>query len=562
MMFMNDEREEKKYLKGRKVFAIILTLVIFVTLVAVPQQSYAFSKKSKKNKVKYSVIVHNISKKTVLKKGTKLQISYTATQTKNGITSNAKVKFRSSNKRVATVSKNGVIKAKKKGTVKITVYCKKRPSKKKTIKIRVGSYTAYAHRFTAWDSKWIAHRGLHTTAIENTAAAFTAAGRTGGFWGCECDIWETRHVGYSPESLPEEPVVSNEATDNTGTDIDIDNTLGNDEAEPVDDQAAGLGNVEAVEDVEESVNNESAEETDYTAEDASLEEAVVPYDQSVDNVVDRINSLGLSSLDRLAVLDKAEEIKSVKHAYDGLDAAQKYQVRIAMQDGSGNEGLMMLFNAVAAIQEYESFDLVINHDNSYKRIFGVSSYVWDLTKDQVSVNAALNGRLCFFEDYVRICKQYGMVPVIEIKGENGHLMTEEAIKKMVDTVYKIYAQSGGESAGKAAVKNACYISFQEDSVKKTKAYIERHYGITPVTYYLINGDWGSKVDAAAIDGFTGVSVAKGLLTDSLYNRAKSYGLGVGTWTYKNTATDNGLMYDHLITGRYRLDFATVDFKVF
>lgn len=544
---------------AKRILAIVLTMAISLTTIAIPQQAYAATKK---NKVKYKVTIHNISSKTVLKKGTKLKIIYTATQTKKGKVSNTKVKFRSSNKRVATVSKKGVIKAKKKGTVKITVYCKNQPSKKKTVKIRVGSYTTYAHKYTVQDSKWIAHRGLHTSATENTAAAFIAAGKAGGFWGCECDIWETRHKNYLPEPLPEDPDINNETTDNDITTGTVDKETADEDSNSADGRETGLNDGEIIGDIEESVNENIAEHSEVPDDEFPSEESEVSVDPGVNDVVDKINALELSSLDNLGVLDRSEEIKDAKRAYDELEAAQKYRVREALQDDAGNEGLQLLLDAVSAIQEYESFDLVINHDTSYQRIFGVSSYVWDLTRDQVIDNSALNGRVCFLEDYVRICKQYGMVPVIETKGESGHLMSEEAIKKMVDTVYIVYAETGGDSAGNAAVRNACYISFQEDSLIKTKKYIEKQYGFTPVTYYLISSEWSSKIDVAARNGFTGVSVTKKLLTDNFYNKAKSYGLGVGIWTYKDKTSDDALMYDHLITGRYRLDFSTVDFIAF
>ena len=44
--------------------------------------------------------------------------------------------------------------------------------------------------FRNTDTHFIAHRGLSGIAPENTAAAFRLAGESG-FWGCECDIYET-----------------------------------------------------------------------------------------------------------------------------------------------------------------------------------------------------------------------------------------------------------------------------------------------------------------------------------------------------------------------------------
>jgi hypothetical protein len=75
----------------------------------------------------------------VLRKGQYYQISCEAYKTKKGVTTPTKVKFKSSKKKVASVSKKGVIKAKKKGKTKITIYCKSKKSKKKKVTVRVGT---------------------------------------------------------------------------------------------------------------------------------------------------------------------------------------------------------------------------------------------------------------------------------------------------------------------------------------------------------------------------------------------------------------------------------------
>ena len=125
-----------KYTITKKI-SVILSLIIIASAMMMPVEVQAAA--SKKAKVSYSIKVTNINSNTVIKKGAKLKIQYKATQKKGEVVKGTKVKFRSSNKKVATVSKKGVIKAKKKGTTYITVYCKNKPSKYKRIKIRVGT---------------------------------------------------------------------------------------------------------------------------------------------------------------------------------------------------------------------------------------------------------------------------------------------------------------------------------------------------------------------------------------------------------------------------------------
>ena len=90
-----------------------------------------FKAKVKTGKVKTSkVIIDPSAKKVTLQKGQTYQVTASVTP----ITSPEKIKFSSSNKKIATVTSKGLIKAKKAGKVKITV---KSGSKKKVITVTV-----------------------------------------------------------------------------------------------------------------------------------------------------------------------------------------------------------------------------------------------------------------------------------------------------------------------------------------------------------------------------------------------------------------------------------------
>ena len=84
----------------------------------------------------------------------------------------------------------------------------------------------------------------------------------------------------------------------------------------------------------------------------------------------------------------------------------------------------------------------------------------------------------------------------------------------------------------------------------------------PTTYYLFKTQWETELELAKRYGFTGVSITKTLLSDSLYNKATDYGLEIGTWTYYDSAEDDKNIYNHILSGIYQLDYATVDYKVF
>ena len=72
----------------------------------------------------------------VIEKGKKFRLKCSAT----GKAAKRKIHYKSSNRRVATVSKNGVVRAKKKGSVRITAYVllKGKKKYKTSVKLRVG----------------------------------------------------------------------------------------------------------------------------------------------------------------------------------------------------------------------------------------------------------------------------------------------------------------------------------------------------------------------------------------------------------------------------------------
>lgn len=96
----------------KKITAIILTLAMVVTVISI-NPTEADAKVTIKSKKKVTLVVKKTSKIKVKEKG---------------------AKFKSSNKKIATVTKKGKITAKKPGTCKITVTVKKK-SKKVTVKV-------------------------------------------------------------------------------------------------------------------------------------------------------------------------------------------------------------------------------------------------------------------------------------------------------------------------------------------------------------------------------------------------------------------------------------------
>ena len=112
------------------------------------------------------------------------QIYASVTEAKGKCTA---VRFRSSDPRIVSVSKSGVIKGKKAGRATITIsaeetYKSKGRNKTRTIKKRLKiRVTKYRH---------VIHRGLQSKAPPNSRKAYQLAGKAH-FWGMEADIQES-----------------------------------------------------------------------------------------------------------------------------------------------------------------------------------------------------------------------------------------------------------------------------------------------------------------------------------------------------------------------------------
>lgn len=122
----------KRNVKSIISLAVVMAVLFSMFTVTIPETVEAASK----GKVK-SVKVTNVKKKKLtLKKGKtfKLKVKVKVKPNKKKY---KKVKFVSSNKKVATVSSKGKVKAKKKGTAKISVISKRNKKKKTVIKVKV-----------------------------------------------------------------------------------------------------------------------------------------------------------------------------------------------------------------------------------------------------------------------------------------------------------------------------------------------------------------------------------------------------------------------------------------
>ena len=196
----------------------------------------------------------------------------------------------------------------------------------------------------------------------------------------------------------------------------------------------------------------------------------------------------------------------------------------------------------------EEFDIVISHDNNLKRVFGVDINVENTTAEQIRANSKLS-QVCFFDEYLKICKQCGMIPIIEIKDFN---LTDEGIDRLAEMVNE-----------KGLLEQAQFISFDATVLERTRKHIINTYSITPYTGYLYDGgNVSSAISLAKNKGFTGINLGLTSLTPTANSQCKNNGLKICTWTYRDNRYSDEMLYKHIISGGYNVYSTTTDGKFF
>lgn len=544
---------------NRYLLRIVVAAVIFVLAVTTVFMPVEVNAASKKAKVTYSVKVSNINSNTVIKKGTKLKVVYTATKKKKGKKSKAKVKFKSSNKKVATISKKGVIKAKKKGTTYITVYCKAKPSKYKRVKLRVGipvssikvsgfKYLGKGHSATlkAKPNSNATNKSVSWKSSNKSVATVSSNGKVSAKGYGEATIYATSKDGS--KVVGERTIIVHKYLKDEALWIahrGLHTSAKENTAEAF--KAAGEADFHAAEcDIwetkKETPDTELPDRYIADEEDSSN----LPEIPDVTELAQIIGELPGPDASYYEILDCKHDIYDAWDKYEeltaGLSELQNTLIREELIATSHKDLLETLFNHYTKVYGYDSMDLVINHNSTFSNGTKVKS----LTAEQIGKKISY---ACFLSEYLDICKSYGMIPVIELKDP---AMSKEAVRKVIEII-----------DSKDMLDRVYLISFYEDVLTEAKELSEEKMGgDSPTTYYLFSSNAESKLETAFSEGYTGISVRKDVITESIYNSAKEYGMGVGTWTYANDAGSDEYLGKHILSGNYALDFITVDYKVY
>ncbi len=509
--------------------------------------------------------IKNISKETVLKKGEKKTVKYYVKGKKK---KHGRVLFRSSNKKIATVSKKGRIKAKKKGKVTITAYFRNRRKVKKSVRITVGKKVSEI-KLTRLDNsrifepnesskisakvypsdagnkrlKWVSSNEAIAKVDSKGTVSFLDTGNVTISVLSRQDNRKYRSVSFVVGSRIKTLKVKGETDMLIGTKEQLTTEItplkatkqtftwksSNSKILKVNSKgevkAVGLG-----------VATITASTVDGSKRKEKVKMEVVNLKK---NLVKFIAHRGLH--DSRKENTKEAFIEAGKAGFWGVECDVW---ETAERDASGSE-------------PKEERDIVISHDRTFDRVFDAGSdIVYDMTKSEIQSKVP---EACFIDEYLTICRQYGMVPIIEIKYDytDDEGMSDEGIKLLVD---KVNAHG--------LLGTARFISFDLNSLKRVKSYIAKNIGTSTSVYtsYILSKDSLKKIQKtenvdfvravrdAKNNGITSVSINRTYITDEIVGEVKQNSLNLDLWTYNKSLKSK--IFNHVKA--YRPDTITTD----
>ena len=175
---------------------------------------------------------------------------------------------------------------------------------------------------------------------------------------------------------------------------------------------------------------------------------------------------------------------------------------------------------------------VVQHDRHTYRMMDKSSFIESITYEKLKTYTTDNGsnianypdlKICALDEYLDICRQYDMVPVIELKGPNNTEHYDEIVACV-------------ESFGLS--NKVVYISFHIENLKAMRALSD-----APL-YYLASVIDDEAIDAAlALGGKCGIDFdgRKDENTQEIIKECQDKGLLMGAWTIDKPEDLNRLL---------------------
>lgn len=186
---------------------------------------------------------------------------------------------------------------------------------------------------------------------------------------------------------------------------------------------------------------------------------------------------------------------------------------------------------------------VLSHDDSTSRLGGsltiASSTLTQLkaeTYTQTRGGVTYTGQICTLSEYLAICKEYNVKPVIELKWATGINSNDCS---GIPALIKVIEQGG--------FRNTCVIL---TSMKPCLEYIRKNY--PDITLQFLTGQyWANHFDWCVEWGMD-VDIESGYFDKSTVEKFHDAGLKVNVWTVNSNA-------NYKTYGNYGCDFITTDY---
>lgn len=187
--------------------------------------------------------------------------------------------------------------------------------------------------------------------------------------------------------------------------------------------------------------------------------------------------------------------------------------------------------------------LVLSHDDTTERLGGsrtiASSTITQLkaeTYTQTRGGVTYTGTICTLAEYLDICKEYNVLPVIELKWATG-INSNDCSK--IPTLIKVIEDKG--------FRNSCVIL---TSMKPCLEYIDKNY--PDIKLQFLTGEyWANHFDWCVERGID-VDIQVGYFDKSTVQKFHDAGLKVNCWTVNTNASYKNY-------GNYGCDFITTDY---
>ena len=454
-------------------------LIVMLSFSVIPEQVSAAD-----SGYRFSITIGKYGSGTVVPVGSRLKLSCKGRKKRNGVSSGTTLVYRSSDKKIATVSSKGVVRGRKKGKVKITVYCKANRRVRKTITILVGErvkkISIIGYKYLRPGRKVKLKANVYPSTAANPKVKWSSS--------------NTKVVKVSSSGRIE--------TKKTGT--------------------------------------------------------AVIYAKAKDGS-------GVRGKYKITVFRlKHSDAHWVAHRGLALDATEN---TLAAFEKAGKAGFWGAECDIWETRRDEAgdFDLVLQHDDTYKRIYGKSDHVWDI--EAQDVREVISPEVCFLKEYLSVCRSYDMVPVIEMKekSDGSHCLTAEGVEKMLNDIEQVYGTENMptllDSSNADVVR---FISYNINVLKLIKSTVYERCGVIPYTGVIIKDEPPEGViDAADEENrLFAIDINKNSFTPAIYQQCLDNGLSTGIWAYNDSAADDEYLYQHILSGKYIIEMATSNSKVF